>query len=55
MIHDEQDEREDEYKGKCQSCGKVSRIISIDVNGDWPARFVPVTSCCEADFDEASE
>lgn len=37
---------------RCKSCGEESTVIEIDIHGDWPAKWVEVTACCESDFEE---
>ena len=49
---DSEDNRENDRMGKCHTCGDQAKIIVIDIHGDWPAKFIPVTACCESDFDD---
>jgi len=47
---DDDRDREAIFRGICPACGEDSELITIDVNGDWPSRWVDVTVCCEVEL-----
>ena len=47
---DDDRDREAMFRGICPACGEDSELITIDVNGDWPSRWVDVTICCEVEL-----